>query len=93
MTEQKQYVPGMFLREKQTKYGTMLNVSIDAGKLAEWMREKKDDKGFVKITIAPRREPKGDITHTAWLDTWKPTRQANNEPERPKLDLSDAPPF
>jgi hypothetical protein len=74
----------------------MLSVSIEASKFAEWMRQHQDERGNIRLTIAKRREPGGpkrDLTHNnAWLDTWKPTRQAE-QPARELPHDSDAPPF
>jgi hypothetical protein len=96
MAEEKQYAPGLYLRARSTQHGEMLSVSIEASKFAEWMRQHQDERGNIRLTIAKRREPGGpkrDLTHNnAWLDTWKPTRQAEQparEPEKPKLELPE----
>jgi hypothetical protein len=96
MAEEKQYAPGLYLRARTTQHGEMLSVSIDCSKFVSWM-EQHMDQGNIRLTIARRREPgvpKRDLTHNAWLDTWKPTRQTEQpapatQPEKPKLELPE----
>lgn len=91
---EKTYIPGVYIRAKQTQYGELLNVSMDAQKLIAFLTANKDERGFVKMAIGPRKEPKDDITHSAWLDTWKPTGQGPKPvTPAPVAPPADAPPL
>ena len=65
--------------ERETQYGKLLNVTMFVADMVEFLK-KHADNGVVRLTIGPRREPKvnaaGKVTatHSAWLDTWKPTQ-------------------
>lgn len=71
--QSKIYVPGCYIRSRETQFGEMLSVSLHAEKLVEFAKNHADEKGYLNLTIAARKEPKEGITHNAWLDTFKPS--------------------
>lgn len=95
MSEQdKVYANGVFVREHTFSSGkTILKVGIDVRKFVEFLNQHIDERGFVNIGISQRQKPsdKG-ITHTVWLDTWKPDQQRAARPaqrqEYPPIEKS-----
>ena len=82
--EPKVYVNGFFIREKEfANGGSIMNVSIKASDFEAFAKQHAVD-GYVKIVIERRREPsdKG-ITHSARLDTWKPSGQPRQQQAQP----------
>lgn len=53
--------------------GTILKLSFKVEELAAFVRENKNERGYINLIVAERREPGryGD-THTVYLDEWKP---------------------
>ena len=78
MAEDKVYADGVYIREKtfESTGNTILNVGIDAAKMIAFLNKHKDERGFVNVGISRRKtESDKGITHTCWLDTWKPKQQ------------------
>ncbi len=73
MSEKPIYVPKSSVKERQTSFGVCYKVSFKAEELGAFVREHKNEKGFINLEIVPRREPSeyGD-THSIKLDAWKP---------------------
>lgn len=63
------------------------------------LRDNVGGDGRVRVCITQMREPKGNRTHSCYLDTWKPTRQAEPTAELPDVlpneqgDAKDTMPF
>lgn len=77
MSEQKTYLDGFIIKEKQFDNGnSILNVAVNAEQMIRFVNEHKDERGWLRIGISKRRTPsdKG-VTHCAWLDTWKPQQR------------------
>lgn len=73
MKEPKTYVPKCFAKMRKTQFGDFIGIDVDAEALVEFARAHKNERGYLKLTIAPRREvDKGGNTHSVYLDTWKP---------------------
>lgn len=96
----KVYVPGCYIRSRETQFGEMLSVSLHADKLIEFAKNHADEKGYLNLTIAERREPKDGVTHNAWLDDWKPSQdrrtprqagRATPPPGSPAASAGDTP--
>ena len=71
-------------REKQfDNGGSVINVGIKVEDLADFARRHKNDRGYLKLVIAPRREPGqyGD-THYIYLDTFTPRTGAGAMQDR-----------
>ena len=76
--EKKNYIRS-FIKERETKFGKVINASLnmeDLGKLPV------DKYGSVKLVIAPRKEV-GDYgqTHSCFEDTFVPQKQEGTEDE------------
>ncbi len=102
MAENKTYCNGVYVREKTfaSTGNTILNVSVNVEQMVAFLNQHKDEKGYVRLGISKRREvsDKG-VTHTVWLDTWKPDgapKQQAAAPARkdePQADQQDDIPF
>ena len=78
---EKIYAP-VTIKAIKTQYGTLLKFSCHAEKFGGWIRQHANEKGYVNLNINERKTPGqfGD-THSAVLDTWKPTPR-NEQPEQ-----------
>lgn len=58
--------------------GSVINVSIKREDLAEFVRQHTNERGYINLVIGERREvgQYGD-THSVWLDTYEPKRNAD----------------
>lgn len=66
------YADGMFLKEIETKYGTMMKIKMKVDEMIDFLERNKDENGFVTVETKKRREPsKVGNTHYAVLDTYK----------------------
>ena len=76
MAAEKRYTNGIFIKSVQTKYGSLLNVSISDLALKELQENSK--KGYANITVAERREPdKNGNTHYSFYNDY--TKEAKQE--------------
>lgn len=60
--------------------GQTVRVRFNADDMANWPRTKTAD-GYVTIAIQKARNPKGDRTHCAVIDTYKPNARADSADE------------
>lgn len=75
MSEQvaKKYVPKSSARARETNFGLVLNVSFEASELGKFVKENKNAKGYINLSIVPRKtEGTYGETHSICLDTWEP---------------------
>ena len=73
-TNKKIYVPGTSVKEfKFQDGGSVLRFSIKLDKFAPFVKENKNENGYINFNITQRQKPGeyGD-THSVSLDTWKP---------------------
>ena len=85
MSEQnKQYLPGVWIREKQfSNGGSVLNVSVKRESIPELVKllnAAAAETGWARLVIASRKNPDEKSTHSIFVDTWKPTKKADDEP-------------
>ena len=83
MAEPKIYVPKSSAKEVQFQDGgSIIKLSFNAAVLAQFARDHANEKGYLNLTLAKRREPGqyGD-THSICLDTWKPTGRQQSAPK------------
>ena len=52
---EKIYVPKCYAREKSGKYGSFLSVSFNADALIEFIKKHRSEKGYLNLTISPRK--------------------------------------
>jgi hypothetical protein len=67
---------------KQTRAGEFLRMSFPADKMIEWINQHKTEKGWVNMEIGKNKEG-SKYSHSAWLDTWKPTPREGGGESRP----------
>lgn len=60
-------------KARTTQFGEVLNLGIKVEDLADFCRKHKNERGYLNLTISPRRETGqyGD-THSVYLDTYTP---------------------
>jgi len=76
MSEQAIYINGIFLKERQTKFGKVLSAKIKVDDFYKSIMQHEEN-GWVSIDIQERKTPTEKQTHYAKLDTWKPNGKAN----------------
>ena len=83
-TKQKVYVPGTSVKEhKFPDGGSVLRVGINLEKFAPFVKQHKNERGYINFDINLRKEvgPYGD-THNISLNTWvKPENTTATEPK------------
>lgn len=78
MSEQKVYANSMWFEEKTfSDGGSILKVNIKADELVKFLKENKNEDGYVKLVISKKKTiEEGKSTHYAYLDTWQPTNKS-----------------
>ncbi len=72
MTEKK-YIKGIWAKEINGQFGKFMNVSIKVDAFIEELKANVDKKGYVSLTISPRKEAgKFGETHNIYLNQFKP---------------------
>lgn len=93
MNEKKTYVPKCSAKEVMFESGhSIIKIGFHAATMIEFLKQHANAKGYVNLGISERKEPGqfGD-THTVWLDTWQPQRQAAPTEEQPRLGSAPGP--
>lgn len=87
---EKQYVNGIFIKEKTfSDGGSLINVSISKAALKEFA-ENLDEKGYAKITIAKRKEAdKYGNTHYSYYNSYEPRTGTTQPDVTPDSDNND----
>lgn len=88
MSDEKKFVDGLFVKEKELKYGPVTELSFNVDKFTAWIEKHCNEKGYVNVTIAKSKDGKP----YAKLNDWKP----DNKPEevnKNNVDDSDNLPF
>lgn len=69
------YLPGSSVKERQTSFGVILKLGLNAEKTIEFINANKNERGYINFDISPRKAPsdKGE-THTIKLDNWQPNQ-------------------
>ena len=81
--EKPTYINGIFVTEynKNPEFPPIFNVAIQLQKFTDELARHADENGKVRVKIKKRREPgKYGDTHFVVLDTWKPSREADETP-------------
>lgn len=105
--QERVYIDGLFVREKDGRYGPFFSVGIDVEKIVAQAKQHGDGK-FLNVIINKRKQPsdKG-LTHSVTLDTYRKenagrqfdnARKAVDRPTSPAVeqqvdDGSDGVPF
>jgi len=79
----KTYINGLFIKVKETKFGEVVSVSINAKTLIEELNKHTNAKGYVNIDLLRRKEAdKNGNTHYAVLNEWQPKPQQDISPSQ-----------
>lgn len=83
--ETKTYAPGLFIRSHVFRDGgEILKLSIGVDQFAEFLRAQRGDDGYARLVISRRREVgKNGLTHTCYVDTYKPKPRDDGRPAEP----------
>jgi hypothetical protein len=81
MSDEKKFVEGLFVKEKELKYGPLTELSFNVDKFTAWIEKHCNEKGYVNVTIAKSKEGKP----YAKLNDWKP----DNKNDQKQEDLDD----
>ncbi len=84
----KTYINGLFIKVKETKFGEVVSVSINAKTLIEELNKHTNAKGYVNIDLLRRKEAdsRGN-THYAVLNEWQP--KGEYKPEQSQQSTTD----
>lgn len=91
----KQYVPKCYATERQTKYGPMLSIDFNVEELLKFAQQHKTDRGYLKLTVSPKKNPDERSTHSVFLNDWKPQQgqqRPTPAPRKSPIDDADVPP-
>jgi hypothetical protein len=74
---EKIYINGVFVREKECKYGPFFSVSINLQEFDQFAKQHGKN-GELRLNISKKKQPsKTGVTHSVSLDTYEPpTRQS-----------------
>lgn len=98
MAAQKTYAP-ISAKLIKTQHGQLMKLSFNAARLIEFIQAHTNEKGYVNLSMSERQqESKFGETHTVWLDTWQPTKRADDQTAqagfaKAKQAANDEPPF
>ena len=88
----KTYINGLFIKSKETKFGEVVSVSINAKTLIEELNKHTNAKGYVNIDLLRRKEAdKNGNSHYAVLNEWQPKTEANSNNPKKTEDAGDLP--
>ncbi len=87
----KTYLKCSAKERKFSNGGSVINVGIKREDLAEFVRKHTNERGYVNLTIAPRREvgQYGD-THSVYLDTFIKSSGRDGTVTTPRQAVPDA---
>lgn len=94
------YVPKCYATERPTKFGPLLSIDFNVDELIKFAQQHKTDRGYLKLTVSPKKNPDERSTHSVFLNDWKPQQgQQRTEPRKSNsaypnspIDTSDVPP-
>jgi hypothetical protein len=75
MANEKKYAKGIFANEKQTQYGSLMNIDVKVSEFIEFVKENTNDKGYCKLTVMKAKEG-GKNSHYVVVNDWKPVAKA-----------------
>jgi hypothetical protein len=77
---EKTYAKGIFIKSVETKFGEILKVSFKIEDFAKFVKQHKNDKGYLNLDIMPRKEVgKYGDTHYAILNTYVKENKSPDE--------------
>ncbi len=86
------YVPNSSAKEVITSFGQIINLSFKAEALGAFVKQHKNEKGYINLQVVPRRETSqhGD-THSVKLNNWKPDQASATATAKPTAKPSAKP--
>lgn len=81
MSDEKKFITGLWVKERELKFGPINQLSIKVEAFIEWLRENENEAGYVNIDILKTKDGKP----YAKLNDWKPGEQKVTEK---KIDIS-----
>jgi len=70
--KQSVYAQGIFITEKEAKGTRITDISFKVDKFVEFLNKNVDAKGYVKISLWPKREADKYGTHNPVVNEWRP---------------------
>ena len=91
MAKERIYAKGIYIKTRKADFGDILKVSIKVADFGAFVKEHKNEAGYINLDILQRKEvgEKGD-THYVTLDDWKPNK--DREQSEPKAKTKPAAP-
>ncbi len=77
MSDEKKFVTGLWVTEKELKFGPIQELSFKVEEFIKFLEENKNAKGYVNVTIKKSKESKKPY---AELNTWEPSDQNSQHP-------------
>jgi hypothetical protein len=71
------YATGIFATEKEAKGTRIMDISMKVDKFVEFLNNNVDAKGYVKISLWPKRETDRFGTHNPVVNEWRPENYGN----------------
>ena len=71
MAEPKTYLPKSYVKAIKTQFGEILKLDVDAEALIAFAQQHKNERGYLKLDIVPRKNPDEKSTHSVCLNTYK----------------------
>lgn len=87
MSDEKKFVDGLFVKEKELKYGPITELSFKVEDFKQFLDENKNAKGYVNVSIMKSRDGKP----YAKLNDWKPDNKPEQKPEENFSEEPDLP--
>ena len=76
---EKVYINGIFIKEKETKFGKIIACSVKADSFIEEIKKHTNAKGYVNFDLLQRKEAdKNGNTHYAVLNTFQKSETNRN---------------
>jgi hypothetical protein len=73
------YAQGVYATEKDARGTRITEMSIKVDKFVEFLTNNVDAKGYVKISLWPKREVDKFGSHNAILNDWRPDGYGSNQ--------------
>jgi len=82
MATEKKYAKGIFANERQTQYGSLMNLDVKASEFIDFVKANTNELGYCKLTVMKAKEG-GKNSHYVVLNDWKPVAKTQTEEENP----------
>jgi len=88
---EKNFANGLFITERNTKYGSLFSLGVARDTFVKWLQELEiNEKGYCNLTITSKKEADKYGTHTCFEDTyWKQKKETQNNTVSYEEDPND----